>query len=251
MTFDPFGDFETRGYLRNLFGEKDPEIVSHIEYSSFVQGVNEALEHLSGIAYLSYKDVLDTHKTLFKDVYPWAGQDRLQTSPDIAVSKGNVLFAHPKDAHNAIEIALRLGQDKAFMTQKPGEVMGYLAYGHPFLDGNGRTFMVIHTELAHRAGISINWWATDKKQYLTALTHEIDQPGKGILDRYLKPFLHTAIDSKHLASHIVKTQGLAGGGMLADANTILGKVSDPALQARYKEQEQQRAAYKKQTKPFP
>lgn len=36
MTFDPFGDFETRGYLRNLFGEKDPEIVRHLEHSSFV-----------------------------------------------------------------------------------------------------------------------------------------------------------------------------------------------------------------------
>jgi hypothetical protein len=23
------------------------------------------------------------------------------------------------------------------MTTKPGEVMGYLAFGHPFLDGNG------------------------------------------------------------------------------------------------------------------
>ncbi len=247
--FDPFGDFETRGYLRNLFGEKDPEIIRHLEHSSFVEGVEEAFRHLSIIVHLSYREVLETHKTLFKDMYPWAGQDRLQTAPDIAVSKGSVLFVHPKDIQTAIEYALQLGQDKAFMEDKPGEVMGYLAYGHPFLDGNGRTIMVIHTELAQRAGISIDWGATNKEQYLTALTYEIDQPGKGILDVYLKPFLRTAIGSGQLARHVVKTKGLEGD-QLADDNKVLGKVTDPALQARYKEQEQQRAEYKKQPKPL-
>ena len=59
--------------------------------------------------------------------------------------------------------------------------MGYLAYGHPFLDGNGRTIMVIHTELAQRAGISIEWAATSKTEYLTALTQEIETPGRDIL----------------------------------------------------------------------
>ena len=42
MTFDPFNDFETRGYLRNLFGKKDPVIIKHLEHSSFVAGVSEA-----------------------------------------------------------------------------------------------------------------------------------------------------------------------------------------------------------------
>ena len=35
MSFDPFGDFETRGYLRNVFGEKDPNIIKYLEHSSF------------------------------------------------------------------------------------------------------------------------------------------------------------------------------------------------------------------------
>ena len=35
MTFDPFNDFETRGYLHNVFGEKDPAIVKRLEHSSF------------------------------------------------------------------------------------------------------------------------------------------------------------------------------------------------------------------------
>jgi cell filamentation protein len=61
-----------------------------------------------------------------------------------------VIFAHPNDIRKAVDYALERGQDKAFMAEKPGEVMGYLAFGHPFLDGNGRTIMLIHAELAPR-----------------------------------------------------------------------------------------------------
>jgi len=42
------------------------------------------------------------------------------------------------------------------MKQRPGEVMGYLAYGHPFLDGNGRAIMVVRAVMAERASISID-----------------------------------------------------------------------------------------------
>ena len=66
MTFDPFGDFETRGYLRNIAGEKDPDIVRRLEHHSFVTGIDEAFNHLAQIDRLTYRDVLDTHKTLFE-----------------------------------------------------------------------------------------------------------------------------------------------------------------------------------------
>jgi cell filamentation protein len=236
VIFDPFNDFETRGYLRNVFGEKDTEIIRRLEHSSFLEAVDEAFEQLSRIDPLSYRDVLETHKALFGDMYPWAGQDRSQTTPDIAITKGSVLFAHPDDAKIAVNHALRMGQDKALMASKPGEVMGYLAYGHPFLDGNGRTIMVVHTELAERAGISVDWTATGKVEYLTALTRELDSPGKGHLDAYLKPFVGAAIGRKKLASHVARAPGLDGSAQ----NEVIGKFSDPVLQARYRHQQQQR-----------
>ena len=77
------------------------------------------------------------------------------------------------------------------MAGKPGEIMGYLAYGHPFLDGNGRTIMVVHGVLAQRAGFSIDWAATGKP-IIWPLTKELDDPGKGHLDAYLKPFVREA-----------------------------------------------------------
>ena len=118
--------------------------------------------------------------------------------------------------------------------------MGYLAYGHPFLDGNGRTIMVVHTELAQRAGISIDWAATSKTAYLTALTKEIEKPGAGLLDAYLKPFIRKAVEADLLVGHVVSTRGLDGSGETAEENKIFGKVSDPEVQASYQKQKLQR-----------
>ena len=92
MTFDPFGDFETRGYLRNSAGEKDAAIVRRLEHASFTTGLDEAFAQLARKKPLTYADVLSTHKILFEALYPWAGKDRATTSPDIAVSRGHVLF---------------------------------------------------------------------------------------------------------------------------------------------------------------
>lgn len=241
MTFDPFGDFETQGYLRNVAKEKDPEIVRRLEHSSFATGIDDALAQIAKIELLSYDDVLATHKRLFDAVYPWAGQDRLQIAPDIAVSKGKVLFAHPQDIRGAVQYALQKGRDKKFMKSKPGEVMGYLAYGHPFLDGNGRTIMLVHSVLAQRAGFSIDWAATSKSDYLTALTRELDSPGEGHLDAYLQGFIRHAVGQDLLAEHVGRAPGL-GGKLVetADVNKVLGKFSEPALRARYEQQKIQR-----------
>jgi cell filamentation protein, protein adenylyltransferase len=238
VTFDPFGDFETEGYLRNHDKEKDLAIIRRLEHSAFTTGLDEAFGALAKAKRLAYGDVLTTHRILFDAVYPWAGQDRTQTAPDIAVSKGGVLFAHPNDIRGAIDFALTNGQDKPFMAAKPGEVMGYLAYGHPFLDGNGRTIMVVHSVLAQRAGFSIDWSKTDKTDYLTALTKELDTPGKGVLDDYLKPFMGEAIAYETLAGLVLRAPGLDGKS--PDQNVVLGKTSEPAVQTRYEQQKLKR-----------
>lgn len=233
MTFDPFDDFETRGYLRNIARAKDPRIIRHLEHSSFTTGLDAAFANLAARKQLSYQDVLATHKTLFEAVYPWAGEDRLANAPGIAVSKGSVLFARPDHIRRAIDYALEKGQDKAFMLAKPGEIMGHLAYGHPFLDGNGRTIMVVHSMLAQRAGFSVNWAATDKTDYLNALTEEIEHPKTGALNTYLKPFIAAAVANSGLAAAIVAAPGLDG----QSANAVAGQIGDPALQERYEAQE--------------
>jgi cell filamentation protein len=191
VTFDPFGDFATEGYLRNFEREKDLRIVKRAEHASFMTGLDEAFAYLARSKVLAYGDVLKTHGILFGAIYPWAGQDRSQTAPKLTIKRGAVIFANAPEIRSAVEFALRKGQDKAYMKTKPGEIMGYLAYGHPFLDGNGRTIMTVHSVLAQRAGFSIDWSETRKDAYLDALTKEIENPPKGHLDAYLKPFMRS------------------------------------------------------------
>jgi cell filamentation protein len=240
VTFDPFGDFDKRGHLRNVARAKDPKIVRQMEHSSFTTGLDAAFAKLTAQKRLSYDDVLATHKILFEAVYPWAGEDRLTNAPRLVVSKGNdkkkVLFAYPQDIRRAIDCALDQGQERTLMAAKPGQVMGYLAYGHPFLDGNGRTIMVVHCILAQRAGFSIDWASTNKGDYLAALTRELEAPGKGHLDVYLKPFIQSGVLRSSLADNISAAPGLDGEG----EDVVLGDAEDPELKAQYHAQESKR-----------
>jgi cell filamentation protein len=240
VTFDPFGDFATRGYLRNFARTKDRAILRQLEHSAFTTGLDAALDALSKRKTLTYDDVLATHRTLFDPVYPWAGQDRTMTAPSLAISRGDgdnrVRFADPHDIQRAVEFGLKLGQDKPIMAAKPGEVMGYLAFGHPFLDGNGRTIMVVHCILAHRASIRVDWAATDKQAYLAALTLELKEPGQGHLDGYLKSFVVASDADRDLLANIAAAPGLDG----QDADVVLGKTDDAVLKAEYEAQKRKR-----------
>jgi cell filamentation protein len=111
--FDPFRDFETAGYLRNKFAEKDPQIVQELEHQMFRASLDEAIAHLSKRrGALSYADFLAVHRILFEGFYPWAGQDRAITAPDLSITKAGTVFSHPLDARLAVEEGLRIGSDK-------------------------------------------------------------------------------------------------------------------------------------------
>lgn len=88
MSFDPFGDFETTGYLRNSLGLKDPAEVKENEHFSFEMGLDEALSYLERTKNLNYQALLQVHRLLFEKFYPWAGRDRLELVPHLSVWKG-------------------------------------------------------------------------------------------------------------------------------------------------------------------
>lgn len=215
MTFDPFGDYSTRGYLRNTRGA-DEVTVKRLEHAAFRGALDSALDYLKSKSELTYEDVLQTHANLFSSVYPWAGQDRMVTAPDQAITKGGNydLFSHPADSRRATEMALSMAANKATMLSKPGEVMGLLAHAHPFLDGNGRTIMTVHADLCRRAGMRIDWSQTNKTDYLNALTRELENPGKGHLDAYLKPFVRAEAMAQSQAANMLR--GLSGLGPRED-----------------------------------
>lgn len=236
MPFDPFKDFEDRGYLRNKFKFKDSEEVREMEHEVFRAGMDEAMKYLASQKEITYDDFLEVHKILFEDFYPWAGSDRLELAPDCAVSKAEIFFSHPMEIQRAVNQGLSLGKDTVIMKEKPGEIMGYFAYGHPFLDGNGRTMLLVHSELCSRAGFSIEWHKTTKQDYLAALSKEIESPSKGHLDSYLKNFIVSG-NINDLTEIINSIKGLDGSGK---EDLVVGEYSEAEVMREYREFEQKR-----------
>jgi cell filamentation protein len=236
--FDPFRDFDVAGYLRNFEREKDLEIVRAAEHDIFRANLPDAVRYLKRQKKLIYRHFLHVHHILFKGFYPWAGKDRAETAPECLINKGETYFSHPFSTELAVNEGLRLGQDSKTMRARPGEIMGLFAYGHPFLDGNGRTMLLVHAELCRRAGFSILWQATCKDDYLRALTDEIRSPGKGILDRYLREFIGPVQNGGQWLSTAAMLPGLDG---IRPKDEIAGDLSDPAVVAEYVQFEKQRA----------
>lgn len=230
--FDPFGDYETAGYLRNFQGEKDLEIVKVAEHDLFRAQLSSAMQYLSGCIRIDYENFLKVHEILFSGLYPWAGQDRAAVMPDRHVFKGEVEFCHPLDCRRAVESGLQGAQERGLIAARPGHIMGLFAYGHPFLDGNGRTMLVVHSELCFRAQMSVDWSRTDKNSYLTALTLEIEQPNQGNLDKYLAGLVGPGIRREAWANGLTSLPGL--DGINVQANDV-ADYSEPAVTQRYRD----------------
>jgi cell filamentation protein len=181
--------------------------------------------------------VLKVHKTLFSGFYPWAGKDRNELVPHLAVFKGShndprsTAFERPEFIKRSVDYALKLAADKKHFREHPGEVMGQLAFAHPFLDGNGRTILLVFMELCYRAKFAIDWSKTNKDDYLRALSYEIREPGQGLLDNYLKPF-RVAISSRdEWPATISGIRGLDG---LDKEDITYESLDNPEVQQIYK-----------------
>lgn len=59
--FDPFKDFDTKGYLRNVVGEKDLNIVKQLEHDLFTANLADAMAYLAKKRTITYRDFLQVH----------------------------------------------------------------------------------------------------------------------------------------------------------------------------------------------
>jgi cell filamentation protein len=237
--FDPFGDFETRGYLQNFEGLKRMDEVKVLEHTFFEANLEDEFEFLGTVkGALTYKHFLKVHHVLFSDFYPWAGQDRWQLGVGQFVEKGNFQFEVSSLAQRAVEWGLEMGNDPVVLAKKPGVVMGQFAWGHPFLDGNGRTMLIVHTELCSRANFSIDWSSSKKMDYLQALTQELRTPDRGLLDGYFKPLIRKLPARKVWMDHIKALPGLDGAH--TEDDNMAYAADDVQAKQRYEEASQLR-----------
>ena len=236
MNFDPFGDFETAGYLQNALQLKDPIEVIESEHLSFELSMEDALRYLAQKKSIDYSSVLKVHELLFSDFYHWAGKDRTELVPHLAVFKGSqddphhTPFEHPASIRLSVDYAFELASNKKRFRDRPGDVMGQLAFAHPFLDGNGRTILLVFMELCYRAKFAIEWSKTNKDDYLRALSAEIKEPFKGHLNDYLQPFV---VDIAHRDEWPGMIGGLKGLDGLDKERITYESLDNPEVQKIY------------------
>lgn len=233
--FDPFRDFAMVGYLRNVEGLKELEEIKRQEHFFFESNLELALEFLHARhGPLGYEDLLEVHRILFQEFYPWAGKDRHMLGVGRLVGKGDgIQFEAAEMCRRAVEWGLELGNDKARIRSRPGEVMGAFAWGHPFLDGNGRAMLLVHSELCHRAGFSIDWTSSNKNDYLAALGHELKNPNDRRLDQYLSGLTRPAKPHANWVEEFKAMRGL--DGLDFHHENVSYRDDDPVANARYEE----------------
>lgn len=94
--------------------------------------------------------------------------------------------------------------------------------------------LLVHSELCHRAGISINWTGSRKADYLEALTQELLRPNDQPLDAYLRPLLGDAPAKRTLLEQLVALPGLDGrGGDAGQELDVAYAADDPQANQGY------------------
>lgn len=182
MKFDPFGDSKKRGYLRNIHGLPAGKRLKDLEHQDFETFLPDALAFLNGLKSPGYHDLLTVHRKLFGGLYPWAGQDRFELFPGSIVSKGRTNFALSNNIQKAFEIGMH-------DHNTPGQMLGHLAYAHPFLEGNGRALFVFFDDHLRRQGLTLNWPGLDRDIFLKSLDEQISRPDSASLDMVLEQHL--------------------------------------------------------------
>ncbi|SQA99380.1 Protein involved in cell division [Cedecea neteri] len=160
----------------------------------------------------------------------------MNSSPNLPFSKVPVItrvipfLSNRPSSAGRVSMPFRLQVIMTAFFKSRGKLWGYWLFAHPFLDGNGRTLLLVFMELAFRAGFAIHWGQTNKDEYLQALSHEINEPGGRHLDKYLEPYIVPISRREDWPQIIGEIRGLDG---LDKENVSYGSLNDPEVQIIY------------------
>jgi len=120
----------------------------------------------------NFHNLCKIHKTIFEDIYEWAG---LVRHGDF-LSKGNSIFCRGQYImENADKIMGNLqkenilrGLAKSKFIERTAYYMGEINALHPFREGNGRTCREFFRQLSLNANYTLDFSKSDKEELLTA-----------------------------------------------------------------------------------
>jgi cell filamentation protein len=183
---DPYLDPDT-GVLRNLLGITEPVELAQADADfSALRLAQLHRRELPGDYNLDH--LCNFHRTLFGDIYPWAGELRT-----VAIDKGDPFclpqhietFAHELFGKLAAANFLR-DLDRAEFIDGLTELLGDLNALHPFRDGNGRTQRAFCTQLTRHAGHQLRWAPMDPAENIAASRASLrgdNAPLRAVLER--------------------------------------------------------------------
>lgn len=177
------------GVLLNTKGLKDTDSLNKFE-ASMVEPREWMLADnpIAGKYDLIHAQAI--HKSLFQDVYPWAGELR-----GVDTSKGSTYFCpHDQIESEFIGLSEYLAQSSLYgneelsiedFSREAAIYFGRLNWIHPFREGNGRTQRVLFSYLAAEHGISLVWSAVSKDAMVRACNDAMSDPSCRQLARLL------------------------------------------------------------------
>lgn len=133
------------------------------------------------------------HRSLFQDVYPWAGELRT-----VDISKGSTRFANVSRVWpEADKLFLQLAQENYLVGLPREQFVARLAHYycelnviHPFRDGNGRAQRLLFEVISINAGYLLRWEPIGRAEWLDANIAAYNcrlEPLTALLERVLTP----------------------------------------------------------------
>lgn len=121
--------------------------------------------------------LMNIHKFIFGDIYPFAGKIRKEK-----ISKADTMFYPPNLIDRELDkIFLKIKSEVMLKEKSEDKVFDNLAYVmaelniiHPFREGNGRTIREFIRLMAKRCGYSLNWGNVDSDKLLNASILSVD-----------------------------------------------------------------------------
>jgi len=157
--------------LENKLGIKDQKKLQEIEQDIVTKKTATLLNKAETV--FDFNFLLYIHKTIFEDIYDFAGKVR---TVDIAKHEASTPFAYAKFINAEAKRIFDELKSKEYLTnlttqlfiQEIANISAELNALHPFRDGNGRTIRLFLILLADSAGYLIDYSRTSSKEIINA-----------------------------------------------------------------------------------
>lgn len=187
MSHDPYMQ---DGVLRNKFGESNPTRLEILEKREVLKGWIKLESRLvSEPPKLDATFLKDIHKSLFGNLYDWAGNYR-----SVNIQKGSTMFANALYVEPALnDLFTKMNRDMVSKAVHPGNVDEKLAYYyselnmiHPFREGNGRTQRIFIEKTAKALGYELRLNQLNQKELMAATIESVNGTGKPLREQFKK-----------------------------------------------------------------